>query len=304
MSLILEALKKSEQQRRLGELPSLSSPPPGGRRRRSLLPIFAGLIALALVAGWWLLRDSAAPHDSAVASIGKAPPAAAARTTAPPTATVEKVDEWVPNLSREAAAKRPRTATQPPPRRNAKQDAKRGQSDAEQAAAQAGVVLPGPEQDDAGSVKAQANELTTSPRIGASDDVTPEQARKRAEEWRRPVRPPAKVETAPEGSAPAAASAGKTGARAPQQRARAAAPTPALPVVWDLPWSIRRNLPELKLTMHVYDPDPAQRFVVVNDERHVEGDTVGDGLVLQQIRPDGMQLTYQGQRFLYPRDGR
>lgn len=301
MSLILEALKKSEQQRRLGELPSLSSPPPGGRRRRSLLPVFAGLIALALAAGWWLLRDSAAPRDTAVASVSEAPPAAAARTSAAPAATVKEADEWVPNLPREAAAKRPRTATQPPARRNATQGAKRGQSDVEQAAAQAGVVLPDPEQEAAGSVKAPANELTTSPHVGASGDVTPEQARTRAEEWRRPVRPAPKIETIAESAAPTGAQAAGP---APRARQQVAAATPALPLIWDLPWSIRRNLPELKLTMHVFDPDPAQRFVVVNDERHVEGDTIGDGLVLQQIRPDGMQLTYQGQRFLYPRDGR
>ena len=70
MSLILEALKKSEQQRRLGEAPNLGTPIVLTRRRRSLLPVLAAAIAIALGAGWYLLRDKpgATPDDAKVAS--------------------------------------------------------------------------------------------------------------------------------------------------------------------------------------------------------------------------------------------
>ena len=80
-------------------------------------------------------------------------------------------------------------------------------------------------------------------------------------------------------------------------------------MVWTLwrnmfSYSVRKDLPPLALTMHVYSSVPAERFVVVEGERHVEGDDLADGVVLRQIRSDGIVLDFKGQRFLYPRDGR
>ncbi|MGA9827450.1 MAG: general secretion pathway protein GspB [Rhodanobacteraceae bacterium] len=58
------------------------------------------------------------------------------------------------------------------------------------------------------------------------------------------------------------------------------------------------------MIMHVYSPDPAKRFIVLNGDRHVEGDDINDDLSLVEIRPDGAVLDYKGQRFLLPRNGR
>ena len=68
MSLILEALKKSEQQRRLGEVPSFGTPAPLTRRRRSLLPLLVVLILVALGVGWWFSRAPQAPVASTAAT--------------------------------------------------------------------------------------------------------------------------------------------------------------------------------------------------------------------------------------------
>jgi general secretion pathway protein B len=77
-----------------------------------------------------------------------------------------------------------------------------------------------------------------------------------------------------------------------------------LPTLWDLPYSTRKDIPELELTMHVYSDDAADRFVVIKGERHVEGDELVDCVMLREIRPDGMVLELKGQRFVYPRAGR
>jgi general secretion pathway protein B len=63
MSLILEALKKSEQQRRLGEMPNLGTPITATRRRRNPMPWLAAvaIVALAAVGGWRLLRPPPGP---------------------------------------------------------------------------------------------------------------------------------------------------------------------------------------------------------------------------------------------------
>jgi general secretion pathway protein B len=71
-----------------------------------------------------------------------------------------------------------------------------------------------------------------------------------------------------------------------------------------LPYATRKGLPEITLTMHVYSADPRGRFVIVEGDRHMEGDTLGGGVTLREIRPDGMVLDFHGQQFLYPRDGR
>ena len=71
----------------------------------------------------------------------------------------------------------------------------------------------------------------------------------------------------------------------------------------ELPFSVRKALPELRLSMHVYASDPAQRFVILNDSRIGEGDKTTDDVFVREIRPDGVVLEFQSQRFFYPRDG-
>ncbi|MBN8482189.1 MAG: general secretion pathway protein GspB, partial [Xanthomonadales bacterium] len=93
-------------------------------------------------------------------------------------------------------------------------------------------------------------------------------------------------------------------APAPPPAAAAAASADAGPqLLWALPYAQRRGIPELKLSMHVYAADPAQRFVIINGNRQVEGDEF-EGLKLIEIRNDGLVLALGQLRFVYPRGGR
>lgn len=56
-------------------------------------------------------------------------------------------------------------------------------------------------------------------------------------------------------------------------------------------------LPELRLDLHVYDPNPANRFVFINMRKLKEGDSLPEGVRVDQITPTGAQLSYQGKRF-------
>jgi general secretion pathway protein B len=67
---------------------------------------------------------------------------------------------------------------------------------------------------------------------------------------------------------------------------------------------VRKDIPALDLSMHVYSADPKQRFVVLKGDRHVEGEEIGQDLILQEIRQDGIVLEFKGQRFFLPRGGR
>ena len=61
------------------------------------------------------------------------------------------------------------------------------------------------------------------------------------------------------------------------------------------------QLPVLHMDLHVYDPDPSKRFVMINMHKLHQGDSLTDGITVVQIRPDGVVLSYQGRKFLLPR---
>ncbi|HVH35892.1 MAG TPA: hypothetical protein VM847_17475, partial [Tahibacter sp.] len=113
MSLIHEALKKAEQQRRLGEPPQLGTPFSRAPRQRSLLPYLAVAIVGALGVGWYL--SSSTPTDdgpAATANAGRAAkiaadtaPATTAATHAPNPAAAGEAGAGAPNSN--AAERRP-----------------------------------------------------------------------------------------------------------------------------------------------------------------------------------------------------
>lgn len=280
MSLILEALKKSEQQRRLGEAPGLGTPIVLARRRRSLLPVFATAILIALGAGWYLLRDKPqATPDTETAASATLTPRDAAPAASP------------------AAAPKPAAAKPAPARTPA--DARQSTLVPDRKIAPlAPPVLPVTRPDDRpGSV--------TPPPVPAAGNTVAEGAGK-THDRPEPPGPASPLEQAPKSAAapPPTASArpGQKPAPAPASAPKPAAP--ALPSVWELPYATRKDLPAIDLTMHVYADDAADRFVVVKGERHAEGDQIADGVTLKQITADGMVLEFKGQTFTFPRDSR
>ena len=89
------------------------------------------------------------------------------------------------------------------------------------------------------------------------------------------------------------------------QPAPAALAVPAeadiLPRLADLPGNERAALPPLKLTMHVYADDPAARFVILDGRRLGEGGMLGEGVLVREIRRDGVVLESGGRALLLPR---
>jgi general secretion pathway protein B len=56
-------------------------------------------------------------------------------------------------------------------------------------------------------------------------------------------------------------------------------------------------LPELLLNLHVYDPAPAHRSVLLNGQRMREGEYTANGVKLESITPTGVVLEAAGRRF-------
>ena len=294
MSLILEALKKSERQRRLGESPSLGSPVMVTRRRRSLLPVLAVLIVIGAVAMWWVRHESEQPPPTETASTA-APSPASAPTPAPaeskPSQPSRVADGTTFNDAPVAASttKVPPSAQavrQPPTRiaANAEGERSRKIRDGE-------LVAANPQAGPAATIK-------ESEPVSAADPVALAAAMASTEKpVAGPVKPP--TEKQPDrvddrkGVKPAA----------PPSPPLANVAGSPLKLMWELPLATRSKLPEIKLSMHVFAVEPTQRFAIINDERRAEGDDV-DGMKLIEIRTDGVVFEFDNVRFLYPRGGR
>jgi general secretion pathway protein B len=104
-----------------------------------------------------------------------------------------------------------------------------------------------------------------------------------------------------------------TGASAPAQTAHAPAvlgraigeldgngDTPRdadLPRYEQLSRELRAKMPQITLSAHVFDPDPARRFARINKEKFREGDEVARDLWLDAVTVQGIILSYDGTRF-------
>ncbi len=67
---------------------------------------------------------------------------------------------------------------------------------------------------------------------------------------------------------------------------------------WELPLTVRQNLPALNLLVHVYSNRPDDRFVLINGTRFREGDELAPGVRLAEIRPEGALIDFRDYRFL------
>jgi general secretion pathway protein B len=74
-----------------------------------------------------------------------------------------------------------------------------------------------------------------------------------------------------------------------------------LPSWYELPQEFRNRLDLPRLDLHAYSEEPQNRFILVNLKKYREGERLESGLVLEEILPDGMVMSYQGERFLVER---
>ena len=58
----------------------------------------------------------------------------------------------------------------------------------------------------------------------------------------------------------------------------------------------------LRLDIHVFSENPAERFVFINMNRYDEGQTLKEGPLLVAINPAGVVLRHQGYDFLVTRE--
>lgn len=74
-------------------------------------------------------------------------------------------------------------------------------------------------------------------------------------------------------------------------------PKSELPSVHELPANIQQSLPAITIAAHIYSGDPGSRMTIINNKSLREGQSAGAGLVLEEITRNGVILKFQGKRF-------
>jgi len=64
----------------------------------------------------------------------------------------------------------------------------------------------------------------------------------------------------------------------------------------------RTSIPPIHMDLHSYAPDPAKRFVLINMKRLYEGQSLPEGVKVESITNDGAILSYSGTRFVMDSD--
>jgi general secretion pathway protein B len=77
-------------------------------------------------------------------------------------------------------------------------------------------------------------------------------------------------------------------------------PPPTVRGLQDMPESYRSAFPRLRIEVHVYNDEPARRFVLVDGRQYREGDAVAQGPLIAEITPDGVIFSFRNEEVLIP----
>lgn len=281
MSILLEALKKSEAQRQLGKTPSLhdsvSASNGGDAPAQQWLPLtLMGLSAIAMAwIGWQQFRVPEglppAGRDAVVApgaAVAAREPAVDERVTAP------VPEQATAPESADVSAGPPPTAGQRTLVESFATQGKSLQGVTVMPPDEAVIAAPAPKPRSGRTVAA------TSPAAGA--DASGDSGTGSPDVVQDPMQQGRLAES-----------------RDAADALPAGEPAPTEPIsFWELPQGVRDSLPELRITVLVYADDPQDRFILVAGQRLLEKEELQEGVLLDEIRRDGAVFLYRKYRFL------
>lgn len=276
MSLILDALRKSEAERRKAQAAedTLAGPPRVPTPSLTRLPAWAwpgGVFAtLAVAVAAWLL-------------LARTPTTGLPTASAPATAGLTKPESAAPGVDPQAAHAAPGLA--PGDHMSA--------ATADQAAERvvpAASASPAPPIDGPSVAGATAAPTPwTSQPFATIPTSTP------------PDAPPQASTASPSHPATDTPATPPREAATPQVPTMATRATPGHGVLRlsDLGTAERQQLPPLRMSMHMWGPDAATRFAIIDGNRVGEGDRIGE-TVVEAIDQDGVVLAWNGVRLRVP----
>jgi general secretion pathway protein B len=278
MSFLLEALKKSEEQQRRGEIPGIHSAILQRPERRQYSWALVVVVVLLLLVIAWLSWRNWVSGESGPDGTAAAPVVAVAEPAPVPQALTQPQPQ---QRSEQPAVQQDRLPVVP-----------RARSETEETGQSPRTPVEKFEGETASWAATPAATSSTSPptdEAGGEVDTDDSRASLPAEDKIAQLTEQATALT----PAPAADQ---------QDPGQVAQPHRSEPVsLWQLPDSVRSDLPALRMSVLVYAERADDRFVLVNGERLKQGDELVAGLEVEEIRRDGVVFTYELYRFLLRR---
>ncbi len=72
-------------------------------------------------------------------------------------------------------------------------------------------------------------------------------------------------------------------------------------LVHQIDFETRKNIPVIKLNIHIYDPDPENRMVILNGVKYATGDIIDELVTVEEINQQGVVLKFESVTFLIPK---
>jgi general secretion pathway protein B len=276
MSILLDALKKSESQRTLGETPGIHTTVDAATANETSGQQWIPLSMLALSAiaiAWFGWQQFLEPPIPTVSSSDASFP--------------ELSSQGVPTLATEESGK-PEVAGKGPAQERTPVEAYQADGDSEENVEMA---------PSAGSREDEAHKQN----LNQSFANYEAQDKPDSLEEKRP-RPPvisknSQAVVSP-GTPPGPETRTQTTVTTQPTRSRLK-PVASEPIsFWQVPQALRDGLPEIRITVLVYAEATEDRFVLINGQRLVEKEELAPGVVLDEIRRDGAVFSYRKYRFL------
>jgi len=285
MSILLDALKRSESQRELGSIPTLKTAVESPSRVESQAPGWLPVLLILTAAGlicWMGLTQFSLPEDGAETRLAvqgeEEPPGEPGSTSANPEPNqVSSASHSILPQLPESGAENPQQIPGPdaqPEQRGL------GHEVRDYAAGESPAVTTEPTTELA--AEPQHENAVRQPEVAHVEVARVEQAGE---------------EQAGEEQVGEDRAGEKQGTAQPEQGQSQEPYEPEIINYWQVPEKMREGLPDLRISVLVYAELPENRFVLVNGERLLEGQETADGLLLEEIRRDRAIFNYRNYRF-------
>lgn len=282
MSYILEALKKAQAERQLGNAPTIHAAQPvpalqpdaAASRKPLYIGLGAGALVVVLGAAFLWRAGPHGPAAQVAQGQGQAPASGATGAAAMPAPVTPAPVMPAPVTPAPVVAAVPAAGSQ---------------------AASVSLEVSAPPAPPVRTPQPRVAEAAPAARAAAPAEP--------AVQLRMPTPAPATVAAAvPARAAPPAAGTGSSAAGAPAAGTPAAGtpaatPEESLPFLQQLPDSVQGSIPRVAFGGYMYSANPADRLLLVDKALRHEGEEVAPGLVLEKLLPRAAVMNYRGVRY-------